>query len=86
MSGSEVALHGHNLSGPMGCGYMVKLQSHSVFLLSCGVLLGSPARVGLLPLPNWWVVLSVVLCSLFGIEAFEMDNYLLKGGVVRLLN
>lgn len=32
------------------------------------------------------MVVGVVLCSLFMIEAFNMSNYLLKGDVVRLLN
>lgn len=47
-----MTLHGHNLSGPVGCVYIGKLQSHSGFFLSCGALLGSPARGGLLPLPS----------------------------------
>ena len=31
-------------------------------------------------------LVSVVLCSLFRMEAFDGSNYLLKGDVVRLLN
>lgn len=82
VSVSETTLYGHNLSGPIGCVYIGKLQSHSVFFLSCGVLLGTPARGGLLPLPSSGRGQLVSGAECGSLQPFwdrGVSSYLLKG-------